>query len=102
MKRLTLLSVIVTIAIIIACAFVVPAHAEQAYCVYPRTAWVFELDIENNTVVLIDGAGLLWELEELDDWQAGDVVSLLMFDNGTESIYDDIILVAFYGGLPPT
>ena len=60
--------------------------------VYPRAAYVIEIDEEEGLMVLRDMAGLTWEAEAYDFWY-GDYVAMLMYDNETPYwIYDDIIL----------
>ena len=65
---------------------------------YASVATVTEVNYDTDTVICIDAAGNLWEFTETDDWQVGDLVALLMDNNGTSNIYDDIILHAYYGG----
>ena len=73
---------------------------EPEHSVYPLTVQVVELDRENDIVTCVDGAGNGWEFYGVEDWQIGDFASLLMDDNGTtETVYDDIILMARYAGI---
>ncbi len=66
---------------------------------YPRTAVVTELDIDNDRVIATDWAGLSWEFFGIEDWCELDIVSMILDDNNTpETIYDDIIVKAYYGG----
>lgn len=65
---------------------------------YPRTAVVTEVDYANDIVSAIDATGNIWEMTETDDWLEGDVVSMLMDDNGTPEILDDRIVKAYYSG----
>ena len=75
------------------------AKAKVEHSVYPLTVQVVELDRENDIVTCADGAGNGWEFYGVEDWQVGDFASLLMDDNGTtETIYDDIVLMARYAG----
>ena len=66
---------------------------------YPRTARVYEIDRDADLVTVIDAAGFLWEFYGVEDWEVDDLVSLLMFDNGTKTIFDDEIIKAYYGGV---
>lgn len=65
---------------------------------YTMTAVVVEIDRDADVVTCEDGAGFLWEFYEVDDWRVGDTVALLMNNNGTETIFDDVIVHAYYGG----
>ena len=104
MKKIVAIATAITIAIILACSCTL-AEAETAIPdysgFYPRLAMVCELDYDADIVTVVDGAGLLWQFYECDDWCIGDYVDMPMFDNGTpESIYDDVILLTYYGGDP--
>lgn len=96
------MKIIVIIAtIILTCTMFAPCIAESydLNSVYPRTALVTCLDWDTDTVIITDWAGLEWAFEGIEDWQEGDLVSLLMWDAGTpDSIFDDHILKAYYGG----
>lgn len=86
--------VVVVLTSILGCAF-----ADEVHCVYPKTVKIVYLDWNNDIVTCIDGAGEVWQFTECDDWCVGDLVSLLMDDNGTQdSIYDDVILMTIYSG----
>lgn len=65
---------------------------------YPKTARVTKLDYRTETVTVTDYNGNDWEFVGIEDYAYGDVVSMLMSDNGTESIYDDKIVMQRYGG----
>lgn len=66
---------------------------------YPRTAIVTDINYLTDTVVCTDCAGVVWMFADVEDWNIGDIVSMLMFDNDTpDSIYDDEIVMAYYGG----
>jgi len=66
---------------------------------YPRTALVTSLDYTTDCVIATDWAGIEWEFTGIEDWQINDLVSMMMDDNNTpNTIYDDIIVKALYGG----
>ncbi len=72
------------------------SHTEQEYA---KSTTVVMLEKATDTVVCQDFNGNLWCFYGIEDWQIGDVASLLMSDNGTENyIYDDIVLSARYDG----
>ena len=63
---------------------------------YALTTCVVELDKKNDVVTVEDSAGNRWQFCGVEDWEIGDCASLLMWDNGTESIFDDEIHEARY------
>ena len=64
---------------------------------YPKAGYI--VDINNGSVVIEDATGNLWETEtDADDWCIGDGVSMIMYNNETETIYDDVIVAARYNG----
>lgn len=63
---------------------------------YPMTTVVREIDIKNDVVTVENSNGHLFEFMGVEDWQVGDICSLMLDNNGTESIFDDIILKAIY------
>lgn len=65
---------------------------------YPLTTRVVEVDEEADLVTCEDFNGNLWKFEGCEDWQNGDICSLLMNSKGTEKIFDDEILLAHYNG----
>lgn len=87
-----------TVFILIVCMlFTTTAHALETYKgYYAKTAIVTAIDPEN-TVYCTDCHRMEWVFQE-DGWSVGDVCSLLMYDNGTEEEYDDIIVIVEYGG----
>lgn len=89
MKKLLALALLLILA-----SFTLTAHAE----LYPMTARVAELDYDQDIVIIEDFSGSLFSFYGCEDWQEGDCVSLIMDDNGTEKIFDDVIITAQYGG----
>ena len=65
---------------------------------YALTAVVSKIDTENDAVVCYDAAGNSWVFHGIEDWEVGDVCSMLMNDKGTTEIYDDEIVSVRYGG----
>lgn len=61
--------------------------------IYPNTAFITEVDTENDIVYCLDLQGEEWSFYNADGWKVDDCVSLLMYNNMTcEDITDDIIL----------
>lgn len=63
---------------------------------YANSAVVTEIDRENDTVICEDFNGMRWAFRGVEDWGVGDGVSLLMCDNGTPTVYDDVVRDARY------
>ena len=66
---------------------------------YALTTMIVE--VNNDYVVCLDFTGNEWIFDNVDDWSIGDIASLLMWNNGTDIIEDDVIVQAFYGGHVP-
>jgi len=66
--------------------------------IYPKTAKVVEVNYDEDLVTIETCTGITYTFEGCEDWTEGDGVSLIMEDNGTESILDDSILMAEYTG----
>jgi hypothetical protein len=66
---------------------------------YPLCGVVVEINYDEDLFYVVDGAGIEWVLTECDDWQIGDLVGMIMFDNYTATIYDDIIVEYRYCGV---
>ena len=65
---------------------------------YPATAMVCRVDEENDLVYCKECNGVIWAFSGVEDWMEKDLVSMIMDDNDTELIYDDIIIQVRYGG----
>ena len=64
--------------------------------VYARVAVVDSVDEATDIVVFVDSVGFLWEIEGIEDWFIGDAAALLMDNQGTNSIFDDVVIGAYY------
>lgn len=64
--------------------------------IYPATMEV--INIEDNDLYLMTTTGHVFVMEGVEDYEVGDLVSLIMFDNGTPFIMDDVIISARYAG----
>lgn len=68
--------------------------------IYPMTSQIVGFDYEMNLVTVVDfGSEECFQFYGIEDWQVGDVVSLIMSNNGTPEIYDDMILDCRYTGI---
>lgn len=69
---------------------------------YPHTAVVSKVDYKEDTVYCEDFNGHVWMFTECDDWNCGDIVSMIMDTNGTDDdITDDEIVSVKYSGYIP-
>lgn len=66
--------------------------------IYPRTAVVTEINRVDDIVTVTDNVGYMWQFTEADDWEVGDIASMIMHDNGTSHITDDTIVSVRYNG----
>lgn len=65
---------------------------------YAMTAIVSVLDYAGDTVTVENATGFTWCFKGTEDWEIGDVASLVMDDNGTEIVIDDLVVSARYSG----
>lgn len=65
---------------------------------YPKVAKVIDIDYDNNVMTLMDCVGNCWEWEDIEDYEIGDLCGMIMNDNATDQIYDDIIVQIRYCG----
>lgn len=63
---------------------------------YPATMIV--QSIENDVVTIEDSEGFLWQFIGAEDWNVGDICSVMMYDNGTPEILDDEIVKNYNSG----
>ena len=89
------------IAILLVLAILLPVGG-MAERIYYRFANVIDLEYLDDIVTADDGLGNLWEFYGVDYFEYGDLIIMLMSDNGTpDYIYDDYVLnaYAYYGDL---
>lgn len=66
--------------------------------IYPATMEVVEVDEQCDVVTFETSQGDLFQITGVGDWEVGDFASLIMYNNDTPTIVDDVILVAQYSG----
>lgn len=71
-------------------------NANQISHLYPLSTTVTQ--IENDTVTVEDTTGNLWSFNGAEDWQINDTCALIMDDNSTKDICDDVIISTRYQG----
>lgn len=100
MKNLTkfqTICLIITLAIVAAFTDLSLAklyNANQQKHLYPLSTTVTQ--INNDTVTVEDATGNLWSFDGTEDWQVGDGCALIIHDNSTKDIRDDVIISAKY------
>lgn len=65
---------------------------------YAKTTVVVDVNYTSDLVFVKDFNGEVWAFFGCEDWETGDICSLLMDNNDTEITTDDIILDARYSG----
>ena len=73
-------------------------EAEAVSHLYPKATVVSHLDDENDTVYIKDFDGYEWTFYGVEDWEVGDLCSVIMDDMGTREIFDDKIICTRYDG----
>lgn len=66
--------------------------------IYPMTAQIVEFDYQSDLVSAVNGNGECFQFYGIEDWQLGDIVSLMMVDPGTPEILDDDAILHWYSG----
>lgn len=90
------------VAVIVVLFFAAPTHsaaiasASVKGAMYAMTAKVVEVNEAADLVTVVDSTGNLWAFYGCEDWQVNDCASLVMYDAGTQSIYDDEVINARY------
>lgn len=59
---------------------------------YAKSGVVTDVDTEADVVTFVDTQGNAWTFTGCEDWQVGDRLAVIMNTQGTESIYDDVIM----------
>ena len=66
---------------------------------YPQTYRIVEMDRTHDIVTIADPEDYIrYDFYGCEDYEVGDLVSAIMFDNGTEDIHDDAIISVQYAG----
>lgn len=101
-KVLCVLAALLAVAAVFAAGFFCAGAAAPEAALpdgfYPETAVVWALEEETDTVWVSTATGYLYGFPGIEDYCQGDVVSLIMHDNGTEYIMDDTVLISRYSG----
>lgn len=65
----------------------------KIYHTYPKITTVYSISEAKDEVIVIDCAGELWSFNGVENWKIGDTCNCIMFDNCTDSIQDDEIII---------
>lgn len=65
---------------------------------YPLCGTVVDVDYYDNTVVFQTANGNRFQFYGCEDWEEGGTAAAIMDNNGTETVYDDIIMMVRYCG----
>lgn len=77
-------------------ALIAAASLASAGLIYPTTMQITKID--GDLVTMETATGFAYEMLGAEDYEAGDLISVLMFNNGTKYITDDVILSVQYSG----
>jgi hypothetical protein len=75
-----------------------PIFAAIMLLIYATSGVVTETDVVNDVVTIEDYNGNLFQFEGVEDYEEGDIVSCIMYNNNTENITDDVIISCRYSG----
>ena len=78
-----------------------PQDAQETHTageLYPLTARIVSIDRDGDNVLIATASGVTYAFYGVEDYDVNDYVSIIMNDNGTPSIYDDIIVSVRYSG----
>ena len=79
--------------------FIILAILINYNLIYPNTMIITEINREEDTVIMQCLDGNYFAFYGVEDYTEGDLVSCIMFSNGTKEVYDDIILYSRYSGV---
>ena len=82
----------------IAIALALIAQLLAAGVVYPETMVITSMDKKTDVVTLETSNGNIYEMTGCEDYNVGDVVSMVMYDSATPKVQDDVILSAKWSG----
>lgn len=66
--------------------------------IYPQYSVVIGVDADKDIVTVECKNGTRYHINGIEDWEEGDICSLLMDTNGTDVVADDTIIKAEYDG----
>lgn len=100
--KVAIIATIITVIIMISCAFAMPACAEELAPVYGRFAVVTETDPAEDAVICMDTQGNLWSFFGIDTWEVGDLCTITFWNNGADITDHEVLDVMFEGHMSPS
>ena len=91
------IGIIIIVGLITVCSFNLGSDNREKN-LYPLSTIVWKVNEGNNKVTVMDFNGNLWQFNGIEDWEVGDVASLIMDSKNTDTIFDDEIVKAQYNG----
>ena len=91
------IGIIIIVGLITVCSFNLGSGNREKN-LYPLSTIVWKVNEGNNKVTVMDFNGNLWQFNGIEDWEVGDVASLIMDSKNTDTIFDDEIVKAQYNG----
>lgn len=87
-------------AVVTLAAFTVSASETKSGAnTYPKTTVCLAVNHQTDTVTVADCNGTEWKFSGCQDFEEGDLIALIMNDNGTQNyIWDDTVVTARYSG----
>ena len=95
--KVAIIATIITVIIMISCAYAMSAYAEDLAPVYGRFAIIIELDPAEDAVICMDTQGNLWSFFEIDTWEVGDLCTITFWNNSANIADHEILDVMFEG-----
>ena len=88
---------IITLLLVIS-AFTLGAFSHKQNNVYANCGKIISVNYDTDTVVFEDLSGFQWGFKGVEDLFVGDIIAVVMDDNGTPIIFDDEIVDINYCG----
>ena len=88
----------IVVALLIASSFLLGAYSRNNSKDYPTCGKIVSVNYKTDVAVFEDFNGFQWGFEGVEDWMIGDIIAVIMNDNGTETIFDDTIKDVKYCG----
>ena len=98
MKKVLAVTTAVLMAVVVLSVVLLGAVVFVSNHFYSRVAYVEGFAPESDRVVFVDTLGHYWIMDGIEDWMAGNMASLIMYDSGTDKIFDDQIIRVTYQG----
>lgn len=98
LQLLPICAVIIFLSALISCAYVTTTQILYDKYRYPETGIIIETIPEEDTAVVECANGNRFAFFGIEDYVKGDIVAMIMHNNGTAVVYDDEIIKTEYAG----